>query len=232
MEYRRGALASLVVAATLGAVVLSGNVTAGVAAVTLPVILATPPGRGLFDVVLWIVAGAAILGAIGWTLVTVLVSHLPPLVGLGIGIALGGGFGAVVRLLVLEEPTDTTETVAVDTTPDESAPDPVPADLFEAHPDPVLYYDARDDSPVVRAANPAFVESFDVSASMVEETPLGDVLMFHDTDDLVAAVTEGRQYDAVHTCETVEGAVAFRIRLVTTPEATAGYVLYTVSEPA
>lgn len=232
MEYRRAALVSLAAVVTTTAVVFSGGETAGAAAVALPVIMVTPMDRGLFGILLWIVAGAVVLGAVGWAIVTVLAPHLPPVVGLGIGIALGGGFGAVVRLLALEDPVDTTETVSVDAASDESVSGPEPADLFEAHPDPILYYDTADDNPVVRAANPAFVDSFDVSASMVEGTPLGDALMFRDTDALVTAIRENERYDAVHTCDTVEGEVSFRVRTATTADATAGYVLYTADESA
>lgn len=223
MELRQATFGG-VAAAVSAAVVLVGIDSTGTVA-AVPFILAVPGASGLLGVVLWIAAGALVLGGLCWAVVTFLFPTVPPVLGLGLGIAIGGGLGAVVRLLVLEDTTDTTETVSVDTSTDEAASTPTPADLFETHPDPLLYYDATGDGPVVRAVNDAFVETFDVAATMVEGAPLRDALLFQDTDDIVAAVAAGEAYDAVHTCETTDGDSSFRVRLAATDAS--GYVLYT-----
>lgn len=223
MEYRLATLGG-VVAAVSAALVLFGGDAAGTVAIA-PLVLTMPVGGGLLAVGLWIVGGAVLFGAIGWGAVTLALPTLSPVVGLGIGVALGGGFGAVVRLLVIEDTTDTIETVSVDTSSDDVAATPEPADLFETHPDSILYYATTGDGPVVRAANDAFVETFDVAETMVDGAPLRDALMFQDTDDIVTAVEKGTQYDAVHVCDTTDGDESFRVRLAATEAS--GYVLYT-----
>lgn len=204
----------------------------GGTALAVPLLLALPVGGGLLAVGLWIVAGAVAFGALGWGVVAVLAPAFPPVLGFGIGAALGGGFGAVVRLLVLEDPTDTTETVSLDTGSDDTVPPPEPADLFETHPDPLVYYDATGDGPIARTANSAFADTFGVPATAIESAALADALMFHETDAVVAAAADGDAYDDVHTCDIDGSEVRFRVRVAATTDqsGTRGYVLYTPVE--
>ena len=67
-------------------------------------------GRHMAELVGWIGAGAAVFGLVGLAIATAFVSEVPPAAGLGAGIAVGGGFGAVVRLLGFER-VESTEDV-------------------------------------------------------------------------------------------------------------------------
>lgn len=151
-------------------------------------------------------------------------------VALGLGIALGGGLGAVVHFLKTAddlEVADETMTVDVDQS---STPAPQPADLFDGHPDPVLYYATEGHGPVVRAANEAFGTTFDVPADQLAGTPLTEALLVTgaETIDGETAVTDG--VDTVVTCETAAGEASFRLRTVSAE--TTGYLLYTPLDAA
>ncbi len=197
--------------------------TAGTAAVLA--VLAMPESDVL-DIGLWLAAGCGVLGVAGWVVVTLFFSNVPAAAGLGAGIAVGGGLGAVMRLLVFGEEGSQAETVTVDMD-DRRAPSPKPADLFEASPDPLLYYDASGEVPVVRAGNPAFEETFDVGADALDGASLPEVLMTADSDDIVGAAAAGEALDAVRRCETGSGERDLRVRTVPAGDSTYGYVIHT-----
>lgn len=229
-----GALAAIAVVAGVAA---GGAAKEGVAVAGLGLLLAGPASRNdLLGHVGWIGVGAAVLGAVGWVAGTVVDGLLTPILAAGMGIAVGGGLGAVVRLLAVGEPEPTTpETVTVDRTDagEASRPEPRPADLFEQAPDPILYYGDAGDGPVVRAVNPAFESTFGVSAGAVTDAALGDALMVAErADDLDEAARKGGGFDAVVDCETPDGTRPMRVRVAadTSGEATDGYVLYTPTE--
>ena len=107
-------------------------------------------------------------------------------------------------------------------------PGPQPADLFEAHPDPLLYYANEGEGPVVRAANDAFVEAFGVPAGAVEDAALRDTLMIAaPTEEVVDAAARGGTFDEVLACEG-EGVAQFRVRVVAVSDEVGarGYVVY------
>ncbi|MHB9288149.1 PAS domain-containing protein [Halobacteriales archaeon Cl-PHB] len=228
-----GALAAVAVVA----VVAAGGAASGVTAAGLAVLLAGPAGRdGVLGHVGWIAAGAVALGAVGFVTGTVVEGFLTPVLAAGMGIAVGGGLGAVVRLLAVGETEPTTpETMTVgndgaDRTT--SQPEPRPADLFEHAPDPILYYGDAGDGPVVRAVNPAFESTFGVSANAVTDAALSDAAMVTErAADLDAAARDGGGFDAVVDCETPDGTRQMRIRVAADAAGgtTDGYVLYTPS---
>lgn len=182
----------------------------------------TPASVG--SVLVWMLAGAVICGGIGWLVATGV--DEPPIVGLASGFAAGGGLGAVVRLLVYPTAQNRPETVTVEM--DEQARGAEPADLFEAHPDPVCYY-SGEEIPTVRAANPAYAETFGVSLSTIENADLDGALMTAETDPFVAAVESGEQFEATVACETPDDDATYLVRVVPTAgeSRTDGYVIYT-----
>ena len=218
----------LAAAVATASAVLAGD---GSLVAATPVLLASPGGSRRRAVVLvgWIVGGAVAGGAIGFGVARAMAPAAATL-AVVFGAATGGGFGAVVRLFVFETTdTEQPESVTVGGEP-ESVPDPEPVDLFEGSPDPILYFDDAGEGPVVRAANPAFADTFDVGANAVENAALRDALMLAARSDAVVAAAErGEQFDDVVACETPTGTVEFRVRTTTvdSPTGTRGYVLYT-----
>lgn len=191
----------------------------------LLVVLASPfRGRGLLGLVGWMGAGAGVLGVVGWGLAVAVVPSVAPAVALGFGLAVGGGLGALVQLLVLEDGGETEpETVTVG---GGETPAPRPADLFEGHPDPVLYYGDAEGTVVVRAVNPAFAAAFDVSADAVTGAPLREVVAGTERAGALAdAAVTGAEFDERLACETGDGSDRYRVRVVA--ESGAGYVVYT-----
>jgi len=218
-----------------GAVILMalgiGVLTAGgldeFASLALPVVFATAGSRrNMLELLLWIGGGACVLGAIGWA--SGAVAGVAPVVGLATGITIGGGLGGVVRLMVVEDTTDTSETVTIDDTDKSPSPSPEPADLFEANPDPILYYDDSGDGPVVLAVNPAFEEKFGVPETGVMNAGLADALMTPDPSAVVEAAKTGEPLDIIRTCETADGETEKRIRIVSvdSERGSHGYILY------
>ncbi|MEF8855705.1 MAG: PAS domain-containing protein, partial [Haloarculaceae archaeon] len=109
-------------------------------------------------------------------------------------------------------------------------PAPRPADLFEASPDPILYFDDSGEGPVVRAANPAFEGVFGLTSTAVEDAALGDALMVTGRNNaIVRAASTGADFQATVPCETAEGEVPCAIRLATVTDEVGvrGYVIYT-----
>ncbi|WP_302081779.1 PAS domain-containing protein [Salinibaculum rarum] len=189
---------------------------------------------GLRSQLLWIFAAALVGGGFGYAVATLTVPAATT-IAVGFGLAAGGGLGAVARLFVVgETAAETPDTVTVESTGrDTGVPDPQPVDLFEENPDPVLYVDDSGEGPVVRAANPAFEETFGVDGQAVENAALADALMTAErTSDIVAAVTQGESIETVLSCETPAGTRRFRVRTVAVArgESTRGYVLYTTVE--
>jgi len=200
-------------------------------ALAAPVLVAGIPDDGVWGLVSWIVGAAVIGGALGYGLATLAAPEALS-IALVFGTATGGGLGALVRVFAVggteqREP----ESVHIGSTDDEDgSPDPQPADLFDEHPDPVLYFDDAGDGPVVRAANAAFEETFGVGTDTVANAALADASMTTErVDALVAAVGDGETFDAVLTCETDGETAQFRVRTATVTDdtGTRGYLLYT-----
>jgi PAS domain-containing protein len=189
------------------------------------VFLATVPDRDLAGIVLWIGAGCVVVGAIGWIATTVLVSGVNPEAGFGAGFAVGGGLGAVVRLIAFSDETGGSETVTVETNETANTDGPQPVDLFEASPDPLLYY-TDSDGPAVRAVNPAFEERFGISTVSLAGEPLEQALMTSDGAAATAAAVQGEQFDESLVCETSEEERQFRVRVIPVAPAR-GYVVFT-----
>ena len=120
----------------------------------------SPQPGSLLTVVGWIAVGAVSLATVLAVLDTVVALPFSREVAVGLGLALGGGIGGAARLFRPATRAESPDrTITVDAT---ETPKPEPADLFDGHPDPVLYYVAKGHGPVVRAANDAFGETFDV----------------------------------------------------------------------
>lgn len=184
-----------------------------------------PQLGSLITVVGWIAVGALTLAAVLLALDSVVALPFPRQVAIGLGLALGGGIGGVARLFRADEAAETPDqTMTVDVDASET-PAPEPADLFDGHPDPVLYYAAEGHGPVVRAANDAFGERFDVPVERIEGTPLSEALLVtgEETVDADAVVAGG--LDRIAECETTAGTERLRLRTVTSGET--GYLLYT-----
>lgn len=226
----RRALAALVGVTGLAAAALPGRPAALSLAGTLLVAGVADEGLGLRDHVMWILGAAVAGGAAGWGGATLAAPQVRT-IALGFGIAVGGGFGAVARSLAAAETTAQSESVTVDATEAKTeTPEPRPVDLFEDHPDPVLYVEDAGEGPVVRAANAAFEETFGVGTEAVENAALADALMATDrVADVVDAVADAGPFDAIVTCETAGDPRPFRLRTVALGggAATRGYVLYT-----
>lgn len=228
----------LVLAGTvLGLTVLStGSSPDTAVAVAGPLLLAASTGDsiGLRGQLRWILGAAVVGGALSYGIAT-LTAPATTTIALGFGTAVGGGLGAVARLFAIgETAARQPDTVTVSSSSGEtSVPDPQPVDLFEENPDPVLYFDDSGDGPVVRAANPAFEETFGVGADAVENAALGDALMLSEpADDIVTAATQAGSADVVVSCETPAGDRPFRVRTTALDRrgSTRGYTLYTATE--
>jgi hypothetical protein len=184
----------------------------------------------LLAVVGWIGAGAISLAALMLTLDLVFDLPLSRSVAVGLGLALGGGIGGVANLLRGGDRVETEdETMTVDVAT-QATTEPQPADLFDGHPDPVLYYAAAGHGPVVRAANDAFAETFDVPADQLAGTPLSETLLVAGEETVSAEAVLAGDVDTVVDCTVPEGIARFRLRTVGSDDT--GYLLYTPVETA
>lgn len=180
--------------------------------------------RGVGGLLTGLVVGAALGGAVGYAAVSLFTAPLSLLGAVGLGVALGGGIGVVTNYLATGDEGEVDETMTVERDPQQV--DPTPADLFDDHPDPVLYVADEGHGPVVRAANDAYGTQFDVPVDAVTGAPLDEaVLAGDDTDRVVEAVAADDGLDTVVTCPTADGERAYRLRTVGAREA--GYLLYT-----
>jgi hypothetical protein len=162
---------------------------------------------GLTSLVGWLLAGSLLGAALGYAATAWLASvPLTRTVAVGLGIALGGGVGAVASLLADDASDDggsaaAGEAMTVDMETDD-APPPKPADLFDDHPDPVLYVAAQGHGPVVLAANAAFPRTFDVPETAMSGTPLAEAITTTDGDE--ESVEPGPILDAIESDEQVD----------------------------
>lgn len=201
-------------------------------AVAAPILaVGADDGLGLRTQLLWIFGAGALGGVLGYAIAT-LAAPTATTLALGFGIAVGGGLGAVVRLLAVgdTEPQEPDDVTVSSRRTEPSTPDPQPVDLFEENPDPVLYFDDSGDGPVVRAANRAFEETFGVDSEAVENAALADALMVTErADDVVTAAADAATFEAVIDCETATDEQSFRVRTIAVARGngTRGYVLYT-----
>lgn len=179
----------------------------------------------------WIAAGAVGGGAIAWLVATIGNLSVATQALLGLGVSLGGGVSVVGHLLTTEDVESDPETVTVPTDDEtESADSPLPTgdDLFETHPDPVLYFAEMGDTPAVRAVNPAFEAAFGISTETAGDAPLSDALMTADRRQELAERAVREPIDRTVTCETVDGQRSVRLRSVLLDgQWTHGYVLFT-----
>lgn len=210
----------------------SGALVVGpfVAALAVGLSLTGDPGS-ILELAASLVIGAVILGAIGWVSVSVLAPEMDPVLGVMAGIAVGGGFGVVIRLLTVPEAEDTGESVTIDTSGEgKRTSEPRPADLFEASPDPMVYYTARSDPAIALAVNPAFREAFGPDEGAVEGTPLADLLDVAASGPVVDAIEEAAHHEERVEMETSEGTRTFRVRVIPGGEGSAsGYVTMTAA---
>lgn len=221
--------------AALTAVVALSTGNAGPAGATL--LLAASPGggsadgggRGMAGLVGWIVGGALLGGAIGYGAHTVVQLPLSLAGAVGLGVALGGGLGGITHLLSTDDPAAADdESVTVDMA-NQSTAEPRPADLFDDHPDPVLFVTDAGGGPVVLAANDAYAAAFDLPATAIEDAPLDDVLrLADDTESIADRLGEGNPVDDVLAFETPDGDRRYRVRSVAATDH--GYILFTPVE--
>lgn len=184
----------------------------------------------LLTVVGWIGAGAISLATLLLALDLVVDLPLSRPVAVGLGLALGGGIGGVANLLRGDDRVETSdETMTVDVAT-RTTTEPQPADLFDGHPDPVLYYAAAGHGPVVRAANAAFGETFDVPADQLSGTPLSETLLVGGESTVSTEEVLAGEVDTVVECTVPEGTAPFRLRTVGSDDT--GYLLYTPVETA
>lgn len=184
-----------------------------------------PQAGSLLTVVGWIAIGAVSLAAALLALDSVVALPFSREVAIGLGLALGGGIGGVARLFRADKTVDSpdqTMTVGVDS---DATTTPEPADLFDGHPDPVLYYATEGHGPVVRAANEAFGETFDVPVERIEGTPLSEALLVTGEETVDADAVTAGGLDRIVDCETTAGTERFRLRTIANGQS--GYLLYT-----
>lgn len=180
--------------------------------------------RGVGGLLTGLVVGALLGAGIGYAAVTVAAVPLSALAAISLGVALGGGIGVVTNYLATGDEDGVDETMTVEREPEQATP--TPADLFDDHPDPVLYVADDGHGPVVRAANAAYGDVFDVPVDAVLGAPLEEaVLAGDDTGRVVDTITDGEDLDTVVTCETADGDRSFRIRTAGAGED--GYLVYT-----
>jgi len=180
--------------------------------------------RGVGGLLTGLVVGAALGGVVGYAAVSLFTAPLSLLGAVGLGVALGGGVGVVTNYLATGDEGDVDETMTVEREPQQATP--TPADLFDDHPDPVLYVANEGHGPVVRAANDAYGSQFDVPVDAVIGAPLEEaVLAGDDTDSVVETVAADDHLDTVVTCPTADGDRSYRLRSVGGD--TDGYLLYT-----
>jgi PAS domain-containing protein len=224
-----------VLAATLVVTAGSGGLDPATAGVVL--LLGSDRMKSFGGLVGSIAAGAIGLGLILWLVATgTTLLPVSALIAAGVGLAVGGGLGSVVWLFAVgDEEVDTGGSVTVDMDGQGAAgPAPEPVDLFEASPDPILFYAETPEGPVVRAVNPAFVSAFGVTSDALDGVPLREgLLVTEGAEDVVAAARAGETFDEVLACEGENGTQSLRVRLAATGrDRTDGYVLYTPTETA
>jgi hypothetical protein len=195
-------------------------------ATMLLVAVSLPDSEGLGTLLAWILGGAVLGALVGFVSHGVVDVSLTRVGLVGLGTALGGGLGGLVYFLSIgeaEEGTDAGVRVDMDR---EDAPEPRPADLFEEHPDPVLYVADEGGGPVVRAANVAYGETFDLPPSALAGTPLSEALVpAGEIGDLAETLAAGESVDRELRFETAKRERPFRVRSVGNPAD--GYVLFT-----
>lgn len=185
----------------------------------------TPPLSGLLTVVGWIGAGAIALATLLLVLDLMVGLPFPRPVAVGLGLAIGGGIGGVANLFRGGERARTSDETMTVETEGGSTPTPQPADLFDDHPDPVLYHATEGHGPVVRAANGAFGETFDVPPERLAGTPLSEALLVAGEDTVDADAVTAGGLDVIVRCDTADGPRSFRLRTVGAEDT--GYLLYT-----
>jgi hypothetical protein len=179
----------------------------------------------LAAVVGWIGVGAVVLATVALAVQSVFSLGLSEQVTVGLGLALGGGLGGVSYILVTDSPGETTdETMTV--SPDvEQTSEPQPVDLFDGHPDPVLYFADEGHGPVVRAANEAFGTTFDVPSDRLDGTALSEALLVAGIDEVDAETVSTTDIDVVALSTALDEPRQFRLRTAGVPST--GYLLLT-----
>ncbi|WP_424002997.1 hypothetical protein ACOZ4I_03290 [Haloarcula salina] len=172
----------------------------------------------------WIGAGAIFVATVALVVQSVAGLGLTQEATVGLGLAMGGGLGGVSYLIATDDGESADETVTVSSDTD-TTPDPQPADLFESHPDPVLYVADEGHGPVVRAANEAFGAAFDVPADRVGGTALSEALLVAGIDEVDAETVRDEDLDTVVLSTAPDEPTRFRLRTV--GESATGYLLLT-----
>jgi hypothetical protein len=181
---------------------------------------------GLGSLLTWLVGGSLLGAVIGYLGAMVLPVPLAATAAAGLGVALGGGAGVLSRSVSGADPTPPDAvTVSMER---EADPAPEPADLFENHPDPLVYVIDEGNGPVVRAANPAFEATFELPMAALTGTPLAETLRMDNAESVADAVGAGRDLGDRQECETAEGPRQFRLRWV--GGETDGYLLFTAAD--
>lgn len=235
------AAVTVAVGAALALVGASGGAAPGAVGTDLtlaaPLVVGVALGgrEGLGALVGGIVGGALIGGGAGFLAHTMISLPFTQFGAAGMGVALGGGLGGLTYFLSVGEADQPDESgVRVDMGRDDD-PEPRPADLFDDHPDPVLYVADEGGGPVVRAANAAYGETFDLPTDALSGAPLTEVLRPADdgSDDAGAelrdALAAGETVDRDLALATARGVARFRVRSVGNPAD--GYLLFTPVEP-
>lgn len=179
----------------------------------------------LAAVVGWIGAGAVVLATVALVVQSVFSLGLSQQVTVGLGLALGGGVGGVSYLLLTDSPGETADETMTVSADAEGTADPQPIDLFDGHPDPVLYFVDEGHGPVVRAANEAFGTTFDVPADRLNGTALSEALLVAGIDEVDAETVSTTDLDVVALSTAHEEPRQFRLRTAGVPST--GYLLLT-----
>ncbi|MHC3379973.1 hypothetical protein [Haloarcula sp. H-GB5] len=179
----------------------------------------------LAAVVGWIGAGAVVFATVALVVQSVFSLALSEQVTIGLGLALGGGLGGVSYLLVTDSPGETTDETMTVSADAEQTPEPQPVDLFDGHPDPVLYFADEGHGPVVRAANEAFGTTFDVPSDRLDGTALSEALLVAGIDEVDAETVSTTDLDVVALSTALDEPRQFRLRTAGAPSA--GYLLLT-----
>jgi hypothetical protein len=179
----------------------------------------------LAAVIGWIGAGAVVLATVALVVQSVFTLGLSEQVTVGLGLAIGGGLGGVSYLLVTDSPGETADETMTVSTETEQASEPQPIDLFDGHPDPVLYFVGEGHGPVVRAANEAFGTTFDVPSDRLDGTALSEALLVAGIDEVDAETVSATDLDVVALSTAHDEPRRFRLRTAGVPSA--GYLLLT-----
>ncbi|MEF8974271.1 MAG: hypothetical protein V5A15_05225 [Haloarcula sp.] len=179
----------------------------------------------LAAVVGWIGAGAVVLATVALAVQSVFSLGVSEQVTVGLGLALGGGVGGVSYLLMTDSPDETADETVTVSTDAEHAPEPQPIDLFDGHPDPVLYFVDEGHGPVVRAANEAFGTTFDVPADRLDGTALSEALLVAGIDEVDAERVSTPDLDVVALSTAHDEPRQYRLRTAGVPST--GYLLLT-----